>query len=142
MFFYRGGRSHGNKAYFPRHSKDEELSAVLAAFIAQFYQSKPAPKQIVVNMPLEELELLQQALAEKEGRSVRILVPRRGKYKQAADFVEQNAKEALERHLAHSATRRSLRQGPWRIYSGWKIFPVVSKSMITAIFQVIKWSVR
>ena len=122
VFFYRGGRSHGNKAYFPRHSKDEELSAVLAAFIAQFYQSKPAPKQIVVNMPLEELELLQQALAEKEGRSVRILVPRRGKYKQAADFVEQNAKEALERHLAHSATRRSLRQGVADLF-GLEDFP-------------------
>ena len=111
VFFYRVGFNYGNKAYFPRHSKEEEPSAVLAAFIAQFYQSKAIPGQIVVNMPLVEVELLQQALTQKNGCAVRVLMPKRGKYKQAIDFVEKNAKQALERHLAHSATRLSLRRG-------------------------------
>ncbi len=111
VFFYRAGRNLGNKAYFPRHSKDEEPSAVLSAFIAQFYYSKPVPKRIVANMPLEDAKLLQQALAEKEKRGVRVLYPQRGKYKKAVDFVEQNARQALERHMAHCATRLKLRQG-------------------------------
>ena len=111
VFFYRSGRNLGNKAYFPRHGKDEEPSAVLAAFIAQFYQSKPVPRQVVVNVPLEDAELLQLALSKKDGHSVRVLIPKRGKFKQAVDFVEQNAQQALERHIAHSSTRLTLRQG-------------------------------
>ena len=117
VFFYRAGRNLGNKAYFPRHSKDEEPSAILAAFIAQFYQSKPVPKQIVANLPLEEKKLLQEALEEKEGRGVRVLYPRRGKYKKAVDFVEQNAHQALERHMAHSATRNKLRQAITNLFN-------------------------
>ncbi len=111
VFFYRSGRNLGNKAYFPRHSSDDEPSAVLAAFIAQFYQSKSVPRQIVVNMPMEEEKLLQQALSDKEGYAVRVLIPKRGKYKQAVDFALANTRQALERHLTYSTTRTALRKG-------------------------------
>ncbi|MFP4385870.1 MAG: excinuclease ABC subunit UvrC [Alphaproteobacteria bacterium] len=111
VFFYRGGRSLGNKAYFPRHGQDEEPSSILSAFVGQFYQNKPIPKRIVLSMPVEDPDLLQQALCEYTGRAVGVIVPKRGKYRRIADFAENNAQQALDRHLAHSATRLSLRRG-------------------------------
>ena len=43
VFFVRGGRNNGNRAFFPTHTKAEETPAVLGAFIAQFYDDKPPP---------------------------------------------------------------------------------------------------
>lgn len=111
VFFYRGGRNLGNRSYFPRHSKEEELSDILSAFIAQFYHSKAAPKQIVINQYLVERALFEEALSDAAGHKVNILYPQRGKFKRAISFVQDNALQALERHLALSATRLKLRQG-------------------------------
>ena len=43
VFFVRGGRNNGNRAFFPTHAKAEEAPEVLGAFIAQFYDDKPPP---------------------------------------------------------------------------------------------------
>lgn len=109
VFFYRAGQSYGNKAYFPRHGKDETPEAVFSAFIAQFYQSKAVPESVVLNMDLPDLDVLQQALVQKQGKGVRLFAPQRGKYKRVVVFAERNAEQALVQHLAHSSTRRVLR---------------------------------
>ena len=111
VFFYRGGRNLGNRAYFPRHSKDDSEDAVLSAFMAQFYQTKSVPVQIVTNIEVPDKILFEEAFSEKASRRVRLSVPRRGKYKRTLDFVVQNAEQALKRQLALSASRLSLRQG-------------------------------
>src|SRR5690606_19813265 len=44
VFFYRGGRNYGNRAYYPAHTKDSTLPEIVAAFMAQFYaERQPAP---------------------------------------------------------------------------------------------------
>lgn len=111
VFFYRGGRNLGNRSYFPRHSKEQELHDILSAFIAQFYQTKSVPRLIVVNQDLIEKDLFEEALAKNLPHKVQMLCPQRGKYKRAVKFVENNAKQALERHMALSATRMALRRG-------------------------------
>ncbi len=102
IFFYRSGQNLGNKSYFPRHDKGEDGSAVIAAFIAQFYQNKSPPKNIIVN-EIQDKNLLEEAL------SINIFIPKRGKYKQVIDFALNNAHEALKRHLSQSATRLKMR---------------------------------
>ncbi len=111
VFFYRAGRNLGNKSYYPRHSGDDTPEDILSAFIAQFYQSKSVPKTLVVNFDLVERELLEEALGEKAEHKFSVLCPIRGKYKRVLDFAMNNACEALDRHLALSATRLKLRQG-------------------------------
>ncbi len=111
VFFYRGGRNLGNRSYFPRHSKEDDLSDILAAFMAQFYQSKSIPKQIILSDPVPDPGLFEEALGGKASHRVHLSVPKRGKYRRAVDFVRQNAQQALSRHLALSASRQALRRG-------------------------------
>ncbi len=111
VFFYRSGRNLGNRAYFPRHSKDDAPQEVLSAFIAQFYQTKAVPPQIIIDRDIEDKALFEEAFSEKSPRRVHVIVPRRGKLKRTLDFVAQNAEQAFKRHLAQSATKLMLRQG-------------------------------
>ena len=39
VFFYRAGRNYGNKAYFPKHDRDQSSAQILASFLGQFYPS-------------------------------------------------------------------------------------------------------
>ncbi|MBN8898978.1 MAG: excinuclease ABC subunit C, partial [Rhodospirillales bacterium] len=78
VFFVRGGRNNGNRAFFPTHGKAEEAPDVLGAFIAQFYDDKPPPPLLLVNHALPEQALVAEARALKAGRKVEISVPQRG----------------------------------------------------------------
>ncbi|MBS0644926.1 MAG: excinuclease ABC subunit UvrC [Proteobacteria bacterium] len=111
VFFIRGGRNNGNRAFFPAHARTEEPPEVLRAFIAQFYDDKPPPPQILVNHALPEQELMAEALSVKAQRKVAILVPQRGEKRQVVAHAEVNAREALERKLAESAGQQKLLEG-------------------------------
>src|SRR5262249_37775797 len=78
VFFVRGGRNNGNRAFFPTHGKQEGAAQVLAAFIAQFYDDKPPPVCVLVNHVLPEQDLMAEALTLKAERKVTILAPQRG----------------------------------------------------------------
>ena len=108
VFFFRAGQNWGNKAYFPRHHKDQGMGAVLPAFISQFYDNKPPPRLILVNNPLSQIDLLEQALSLKAGHKVKINQPQRGDKFNLIAMVEKNAQEALERRLAEKASQKKL----------------------------------
>ena len=77
--------------------KDEDADAVLAAFLAQFYDDKPPPPCVLLNVTLPEQELLAEALSLKAARKVEIAVPLRGEKRAVVLHAETNAREALER---------------------------------------------
>src|ERR1700730_15331901 len=111
VFFVRGGRNNGNRAFFPTHAKAEEVPAVLSAFIAQFYDDKPPPPLLLVNQELPEQELIAEALTLKANRKVEISLPQRGEKRAVVLHAETNAREALERKLAETAGQAKLLQG-------------------------------
>ena len=111
VFFVRGGRNNGNRAFFPANARNEETPEVLGAFIAQFYDDKPPPPQVLVNHVLPEQALVAEALTLKAGRKVEILVPQRGEKHAVVAHAEINAREALERKLAESAGQAKLLDG-------------------------------
>ena len=111
VFFFRGGRNNGNRAFFPTQTRGEEAGEVLAAFIAQFYDDKTPPRQVLSSHALPEGELVAEALAIKAGRRVEILVPERGEKRAVVEHAVTNAREALERRLAESAGQRKLLEG-------------------------------
>ena len=97
VFFYRGGQSFGNRAYFPRHENNADPTEILSAFISQFYTNKPIPKVLYINLDLPEQNLIAEALSHNQPYSVNIKTPKRGKKRELIIHVEQNAKQALER---------------------------------------------
>lgn len=108
VFFFRAGQNFGNRAYFPRHEKDEPAADILSAFIAQFYANKPVPKTVVVNCALSARTVIEAALKLKAGHAVSILLPQRGQRKELVDMAEKNAKEALARRMATEASQQAI----------------------------------
>ena len=47
VFFFRNWQNWGNRAYFPKAHKSMPPGEVLASFLAQFYDDKPAPRLIL-----------------------------------------------------------------------------------------------
>ncbi|MGB0719374.1 MAG: excinuclease ABC subunit UvrC [Bdellovibrionales bacterium] len=111
VFFFRAGRNYGNRSYFPRHSADDGIDTIFAAFLAQFYENKPVPKEILVSDLPEGLGLIEDALSSKTGARVRISKPQRGGRARAVDFVRKNAQAALARRLLEKASEIKLLQG-------------------------------
>jgi excinuclease ABC subunit C len=111
VFFFRTGQNWGNRAYFPRAEKSFTPEEVLASFLAQFYDDKPPPKLILLSHQIEESELLADALSIKAGFKVEVSTPRRGEKKEMVTHALTNAREALGRKLADTATQGRLLQG-------------------------------
>ncbi|MGK6312786.1 excinuclease ABC subunit UvrC [Neorhizobium sp. DT-125] len=111
VFFFRTGQNWGNRAYFPKADPQLSGAEVLNAFLAQFYDDKPVPKQILLSETVEEQELLAQALSEKAGHRVAISVPQRGEKRDLVDHVLANAREAHGRKLAETSSQARLLQG-------------------------------
>jgi excinuclease ABC subunit C len=111
IFFFRGGQNWGNRAYFPTHDRQLPMDEMLASFIGQFYDNKPPPKLILLSHPVAEPALLAEALSLRAGRKIELLVPQRGDKARIVKHALNNAREALGRRLAESATQRTLLEG-------------------------------
>src|SRR3954449_2405918 len=108
VFFFRTGQNWGNRAYFPRAEKSFTPEEVLGAFLAQFYDDKPPPKLVLLSHEIEEAALLADALSVKAGYRVEVSVPKRGEKKELVAHALTNAREALGRKLADTATQGRL----------------------------------
>jgi excinuclease ABC subunit C len=100
VFFFRFGRNYGNKAYFPRHDKDVTLPEVLASFIGQFYQSRPAAPEVLLSEEVIDQDILAEALTTENNHKVSLVVPQRGAKKRLIDQAVSNAAQAHARHMA------------------------------------------
>ena len=111
VFFFRAGQNLGNKAYFPRHERDQAEPEILEAFIGQFYENRPVPREIFVNHKLPDAALIGEALSMRMGHNVKLHKPQRGDKMNLMRHAEQNAKEALARQVSESASQRKLLNG-------------------------------
>jgi len=111
VFFFRAGANFGNRAYFPSHAREEDAAAVLEAFLGQFYAKALPPKTILVSHPPPNRKLLAEALSVRAGRNVSLVWPQRGDKRNLINHVLANAREALARRMAESASQRRLLEG-------------------------------
>jgi len=110
VFFYRAGQNWGGRAYFPRVDRADTDPEILSAFLGQFYEDKPVPRQILSNVVPFEKELLEEAFSMKartiDGRRVvSIERPARGDRKGLVDHALTNAREALGRKMAEGSAQ-------------------------------------
>ncbi len=111
VFFIRANQNWGNRAYYPRTGGSADAAEILEAFMVQFYDNKPPPPLIILSEPVERPDLLEEAFSAKTGRKVALLVPQRGEKKALVENALRNAREALARKMAESASQARLLEG-------------------------------
>nr|WP_310148178.1 excinuclease ABC subunit UvrC [Bosea sp. BE125] len=108
IFFFRNHQNWGNRALFPRADKSLTPAEVLASVVSQFYDDKPPPRLVLLSHPVEEIELIAQALSTRANRRVEVAAPKRGEKYDLVAHAQKNAREALSRKLADNAGQQSL----------------------------------
>jgi excinuclease ABC subunit C len=108
VFFFRGGRNYGNRAYFPSQAKDQQAGDVLEAFLGQFYAKHTPPREILLSHPIQNPDLVAEALSVRAERKVALNMPSRGGRRQLLDHAMDNAFEALARRRAEHSSQEKL----------------------------------
>ncbi len=108
VFFFRAGQNWGNRGYFPRVDRTDEDPDILDAFLGQFYEDKPIPRQILLSHEVPNQTLLAEAFTLRAGRKVEMLKPQRGEKCRLVEHAMLNAREALGRKLAESSAQGKL----------------------------------
>ncbi|TRO96367.1 excinuclease ABC subunit UvrC [Glycocaulis profundi] len=116
VFFFRAGQNWGNRAFYPKHEPGAEPGEVIAAFLAQFYEDKPAPALILTSHEPDQAELLAEALSLRAERTVQIRKPVRGSKVGLVQQAMNNAREALGRRLAETRSQAQLLDGVAKVF--------------------------
>ncbi len=111
VFFIRANQNWGNKDYYPRLTADVDEAEVLEAFLGQFYDTKDPPRQILLSHALANDDLMLDALAQKLGKKVDLVVPQRGEKAEIMDGALRNARESLARRMAETQAQGKLLKG-------------------------------
>jgi len=116
VFFFRAGQNYGNRAYFPAQARETDVEEVVGAFIGQFYADRPPPKLVMLSHKVEGMALIEEALAVRAGHRVRLHVPKRGDKLKLIAHAQANARDALARRTAESASQRRLLEGVAKVF--------------------------
>jgi excinuclease ABC subunit C len=117
VFFFRGGRNNGNRAFFLSHAKqDQSAEEVMGAFLGQLYEDLPPPPLLLLSHDPPEAALIAEALTIKAGRRVELRRPQRGEKHEALEHAATNAREALERRMAEGTAQAALLEGTASVF--------------------------
>ena len=92
----RDGKLLEREHYYLNDADPESLATALSAFISQYYQNAVfVPKTVVLPMPIESVELIENWLSEKRGSRVGLLMPRAGRLRKLQTLASKNAEILL-----------------------------------------------
>ncbi len=111
VFFFRAHQNWGNRAYYPRTGSGAEPSEIMEAFLAQFYDDKIPARMVLLSHPVENADLVAEALSARLGRKVALGVPQRGEKKLLVEHALRNARESLGRRMAETSAQAKLLEG-------------------------------
>ncbi|WP_108262635.1 excinuclease ABC subunit UvrC [Mangrovicoccus ximenensis] len=111
VFFIRANQNWGNRDYYPRVGEGVSETEIMEAFLGQFYSDREPPRQLLLSHGIEDEDLMLEALAQKAGRKVEILVPQRGEKAELIAGAARNARESLARKMSETATQGKLLRG-------------------------------
>ncbi|UCE89937.1 MAG: excinuclease ABC subunit UvrC, partial [Pseudomonadota bacterium] len=110
VFTIRGGRNLGNKTFFPRNADQVMQSALLEAFLPQYYLGAEAgtrheiPAEIILGAEIADHEVVAQVLSDRAGRGVRLGWRVRGERARWVEMASANARHALSARLNDRST--------------------------------------
>ncbi len=111
VFFIRGNQSWGNRDFYPRTGSGAEEPEILEAFLTQFYDDKEPPRLILLSHPVDNPDLVTEALSIRARRKVELAIPSRGEKAELVENATRNARESLARRMAESTTQNKLLAG-------------------------------
>lgn len=100
----RGGRSLGQRDYFPTQAEGHPDAEILRAFLGQYYRQRMPPAEIIISHSLQQQDLFESVFSQQAGRKVRIQSHPRSHRRQWLDMVARNALNAL--HMRSAETSR------------------------------------
>ncbi len=69
----------------------------MTSFVTQFYAGTPfIPRELLVQFPLEDEEVISQWLSAKRGQKVRLISPKKGEKERLVELAAKNAKLVLD----------------------------------------------
>nr|WP_321511897.1 excinuclease ABC subunit UvrC [uncultured Celeribacter sp.] len=110
VFFIRAHQNWGNKDFYPK-TNGAQAEEVLRGFVGQFYDQKEPPRQLILSHDIDEKDLMAEALSEKAGKKIEILVPQRGEKAELIAGALRNARESLGRKMSETAAQAKLLEG-------------------------------
>ncbi|MDO5609592.1 MAG: excinuclease ABC subunit UvrC [Pseudomonadota bacterium] len=105
LLSFRDGRNLGTRSYFPKLNGADNAEEVLAAFVSQYYGEQPAPREIVLDRPIADIDMLEEALSGAGGRRVQIKHNVRSERAGYLELVRRNAAIALASELSSRAAQ-------------------------------------
>ena len=111
VFFIRANQSWGNRDFYPKTGAGAEEPEIMEAFLTQFYDDKDPPRLILLSHPVDNPDLVAEALTARANRKVELAVPQRGEKAELVENAARNARESLARRMAESTTQNKLLTG-------------------------------
>ena len=100
LFHLRNGRIVDRREFFWEDQKDFDPAEFFGALLKQVYLNQQyIPATIHIPIDFDDREELEEALSEKRGRRVEILLPQRGQKKAMLALVETNAKHSFDQRF-------------------------------------------
>ncbi|MBI4512984.1 MAG: excinuclease ABC subunit UvrC [Gemmatimonadetes bacterium] len=106
----REGRLLGREAHLLGNVRRASDGEILSAFVARHYvRQLDLPARVLFPFDFEDRRAVEEALAQKTGRRVRVLVPIRGRRRAIVERAIQNAQHVLEERVlaARAAAERA-----------------------------------
>ena len=96
VFFVRGGKLIGREHFYVTGVGSDSRTEVMTAFVKQFYAGAPfVPKELLLQEPIEDEDVIIQWLSAKRGQKVTIRVPVRGQKERMVELAYENASLVL-----------------------------------------------
>src|ERR671918_714945 len=110
VFQVRDGVLSDRQSFYLENQAEQAPGAVAQEFVLQYYASALSiPSLLVVQGGLEEVDALQEILAERRGGGVEIRAAERGGKRRILDLAERNARLALDQEKLKAERRRQQR---------------------------------
>lgn len=99
VFFVRGGKLIGREHFYLTTVPGDTGRDIVTSFIKQYYIGTPfIPRELLVQVEVEEPELLSQLLSRNQNYKVRIVNPKKGSKEKLVELAAKNARNLLEQN--------------------------------------------
>lgn len=99
VFFVRNGKLIGREHFYLTTAPGDTGQDIITSFIKQYYIGTPfIPRELLVQIEIEETELLSQMLSRNQSYTVKIVNPKKGSKEKLVELARKNAESLLEQN--------------------------------------------